>query len=318
MKKTNKIIIFGANGFIGQNLTNYLKKKKLKLFGFSNKKYFNKKTISKYNLVKKHISNCKTNIINYDNSNFKKVISKIKPDIIFYLSGNSYPGNTMSNSLYDFESSNIPLQNFLSAIQLLNFKGKIIYTSSIAVYGNSKTCNELSKPNPKNFYGLSKLICEEQIKYFSKKNGLNITIARLSSVYGAKLERQVIYDILKQINKNNTKIKLNGSALDERQLLHVDDLVELLFLLAKTKDKKGYNIYNVANGNKIKIKNIEKIVNKIFKKKFSFYFSKRNQDKFNNLPKLLNNKIKKISKKKNYLTLESGIKKTYEWISIKK
>lgn len=210
------------------------------------------------------------------------------------------------------------MQNFLAAVQHLKFKGKIIYTSSIAVYGNAKICDELSKPNPQNFYGLSKLLCEEQIKYFSNKYSLDITIARLSSVYGAKLERQVIYDILRQINNKNKKIKLNGSALDERQLLHVDDAIELLFLLAKAKAKKSYCIYNIANGNKIKIKSIEKIINRIFKKKFYFSFSKRYQDKFNRLPKLLNNKIKKITKKNNFLTLEKGVRKTYEWINLKK
>jgi nucleoside-diphosphate-sugar epimerase len=326
-----KFVIFGASGFIGQNLKSYLLKKKAnkkiggggrklevenKVFGFSNIKYFNNKTKRNFESSEQYYSINEVNFIKYNEQSFIKLISKIKPQVIYYLSGNPYPGNTFENAIYDFESSNIPLQHFLSAIHYLNFKGKVIYTSSIAVYGTQKICNEESKLEPKNFYALSKLICENQIKYFSKKYKLNITIARLCSIYGAKLKRQVIYKILKQVDNGSKRIKLNGSSMDARQFLHVNDAVELLYLLAKTKNKNFFNIFNIANGDKIKIKDIKKIINKIFKKKFFFIFLKK-KIKDSDLPMLSNKKIIKVTKKKNFLSLENGIKKTYLWLKKK-
>ena len=82
----------------------------------------------------------------------------------------------------------------------------MIYTSSIAVYGNDKLnknkyVSENSNLNPKNFYGLSKLLAEEQFKYFHKNYGIKVYILRLSSVFGLNLNKQVIFDLIQGLLK---------------------------------------------------------------------------------------------------------------------
>jgi len=73
------------------------------------------------------------------------------------MSGNSYPKKLNNDHLYDLKRSNFVLQEFLKALIEINFKGKVIYTSSIAVYGidkkiDKKKVNEESKLNPKNYF----------------------------------------------------------------------------------------------------------------------------------------------------------------------
>ncbi len=247
-----KIIIFGGNGFVGSHLVKNLKHEKNKIKIFGNKSYSKKGS----------------NLIYYNKKNFKNILKKISPDAIIFLSGNSYPNNTLKDETYDFRSNNVVLQELLQVLVETNFKKSFFYTSSIAVYGSVNKKNfveENYKLNPESYYGLSKLIAEKQIEYFSNKYNLNSTVLRLSSVYGPGLKRQIVYKIIKE-TLTSKSIKLLGNARDRRQLLYVKDCAQMITKLI-IKKPKGFNLFNLSNGRKIKILDILKISDKILKKK---------------------------------------------------
>ena len=106
-----KIIIFGGNGFVGSHLVKNLKHEKNKVKIFGNKSYSKKG----YNLIY------------YNKKNFKNILRKITPDVIIFLSGNSYPNNTLKDETYDFRSNNIVLQELLQALAETNFKKSWFY-----------------------------------------------------------------------------------------------------------------------------------------------------------------------------------------------
>ena len=108
-----KIIIFGGHGFVGKNLSSYLQKKKIFVKSYGNAEY----EIQKKNLIK------------YDKKNFKKILLKYKPDGIFFLSGNSYPLNSL-NEKHDFNSSNLKLQNLLQVLVEVKYKNLFFFLSS--------------------------------------------------------------------------------------------------------------------------------------------------------------------------------------------
>ena len=258
----NKCIIFGGNGYIGTYLAKSLKKK-YKVYSFGNLDF----------------SNIKKNKFSYTFDNFKKKIKKINPNLIFFLSGNSYPNNSNNKHLYDLKRSNLVIQNFLNALKEISFKGKVIYTSSIAVYGKDDKfkdvyVNEKSNLNPKNFYGLSKTIAEKQFLYFYHNFGIKIYILRLSSIFGIDLKKQVIYEIIKKIIDPNEKIiSMNGKENDSRQFLFIEDLIKILLKLIS--NKKDFLLLNISNGKKYKIKKITNfIMNKLNIKKKIIYKNK--------------------------------------------
>ena len=144
-----------------------------------------------------------------------------------------------------------------------SFKGLFFFASSIAVYGSvqsSKNIKENHNLNPESFYGNSKLIAEQQIRFISKNSKFKSIILRFSSVYGPGLKRQIVYQILKQLI-NKKKVNLYGSELDRRQFLYVKDCAKILELLVHLK-YKNFQVYNVASGKKIKIINLIKILEK--------------------------------------------------------
>ena len=293
-------IIFGGNGYIGSNL--HIKLKNIyKVYSYSNSDFNKKKNIKKFS---------------YTKENFKRKIKTINPRLIFFLSGNSYPNNSLDKHLYDLKRSNIIIQNFLTALKELNFNGKIIYTSSIAVYSKDQNYKnsyvlEKSNLNPTSFYGLSKVIAEQQFMYFHNNYGLKIYILRLSSIFGMDLKRQVIYQMIKEAKNPNLKsIILNGKKSDARQFIFIDDLIQILIKLINS--RKSFLLLNISNGKKILIKDIlDYILKKLHIKKKILYKNQNSPDFpiLKNI-KLLNeinnfkfeNFYKSLSKTINYLS----------------
>ena len=295
-----KCIIFGGNGYIGSHLAKSLKDK-FKVYCFSNSNFTQKKNIKKFN---------------YTLNNFKKRISKINPEIIFFLSGNSYPNNSLSKHLYDLQRSNIIIQNFLTALKQLNFKGKIIYTSSIAVYGKDSNfrknfVTEKSKLNPKNYYGLSKVLAEKQFIYFHQNYGLKVYILRLSSIFGMNLKKQVIYEMIKLAKNNNSKtIILNGKITDSRQFIFIQDLVDIFIRLIR--NKKNFLLLNISNGQKFKIKDILSYILKVLKVKKKIKYKNQKSPEF---PILKNNLLMKELNKFKFENFYKSLDKTINyWI----
>ncbi len=294
-----KIIIFGGNGFIGKHLASLLKKKN-RVYIYGNIDYSKKNK----------------NLIKYKKENFVKLIKKIKPNIIFFLGGNSYPNNTINDFLHDFKSTNLVIQELLNAMTFTSFKGLFFFASSIAVYGSvqsSKNIKENHNLNPESFYGNSKLIAEQQIRFISKNSKFKSIVLRFSSVYGPGLKRQIVYQILKQlISKKN--INLYGSELDRRQFLYVKDCAKILELLVHLK-YKNFQVYNVASGKKIKIINLIKILEKKLDRKINVKFF--NKLKSPKLPELSNVKILKQIGNFKFTEIGTGLIETLNWIKNK-
>lgn len=285
-----KIIIFGGYGFVGSNLYNELKKENRVL------RYTSLQKLSK-------------NKIKYNYLNFLKIIKKNKPDIIFFLSGTSNPNYSYNNHLYDLKKSNLILQSLLFVLKNLKFKGKMFFFSSIGVYGSSKIkkVSEKDKLNPESFYALSKVIAEEQCKFYQTNFKLNINILRVCSIFGPGLKRQIIYKIIKEIQSKKREIIFLGSKKDKREFLYVDDLIQIIKKLIISKINK--QILNIGSNKQYLIYNIIKKI---------IHFSKSQKEiKFLNsintpkLPILNNSQLYKLINIKKKYDLNYGLKKTY-------
>jgi len=242
-----------------------------------------------------------------------RIIKRKKPNVIFFLSGNSYPNNTINDDIYDFNSNNLVLQELLTALKKTTYRHLFFYSSSIAVYGSVKlkrSVNEKYHLNPESPYGISKLIAEKQIEYFSKNIKFKSIILRLSSIYGPGLSRQIIYDIIKGIMVND-KISLKGSINDSRQFLYVKDCVKIFNFLINKKHKK-FTIFNIAGGKKVKIFKITNLIKNILQKKIEIKFL--DKLKSPSLPALSNLKLIKKIGKINFTSFEIGLLETLDWI----
>ena len=188
MKK--KILILGSNGLIGNNLTKYLNKKKLKLFPLVRSK--NKKFINGLNFFYYGNLNSKKSL-----EKIIKIIKKIKPHFVINCLGVTKHKKINDNSLL-----NIKLPKIISENRK-NLKFKFIHITSDCVFDGKKgKYKETFKTNAKDNYGISKakadsLIekCNETIilrtstigHEIQSKNGLlEWFLSQNKSVYGFK------------------------------------------------------------------------------------------------------------------------------------
>ena len=203
MLNEKKILIIGGCGFIGHNLSIFLKNKGFFVdiidnLGVNNLKsiryeHKDKKKIRIYsNFLKERLTLLKKNKIKVNNvdaknlKELKKKFLKIKPDVVIHLAAVSHADRSNKTPNYTFKNSFITLQNSLESIRVLN--SHLIFFSSSMVYGDfkKKIVNESDICKPKGIYGTLKYCSELLIKSYNQVFGLKYTIIRPSALYGER------------------------------------------------------------------------------------------------------------------------------------
>mgnify|MGYP001337447237 FL=1 len=101
--------------------------------------------------------------------------------------------------------------NIISTLNLLDlavqFKiNNFVFTSSESVYGDFTSPNESTLQKPNNPYGISKLTCENYIRFFKNKYNLNAIIIRPSFVISPNMNRNPLYDILSNFKSGKVNL----------------------------------------------------------------------------------------------------------------
>ena len=240
---TKKILIIGKNGYIANNLTKYLSRKKIKFFTYSYRKNSLTKIFSK--------------------------IDTIKPEIIIPLFGSG----TTYQATKDIKKSN--KENYLDYKKLISFLikkdfiKKIILPSSASVYAdNKKKIMENSKKKPKNIYGKQKLKMEQYVEKISSKKKIDkiFIILRIFSVFGPEMYKQLIFDAYKKFSEYKEPYFF-GDGEQVRDYIHINDLNHLYYFLIKKKNLPSLSFFNIGTGKGIKINLVIKLISNYFFKK---------------------------------------------------
>ena len=330
MKK--KILIIGGCGFIGHNLSIYLKKKNFHVdvvdnFGVNNLKSikFEHKDSNKIkvynNFLKERLKLLKRNkikVTNVDAKNLdklKKIFLKIKPQVVIHLAAVSHADRSNRNPNRTFENSVLTLQNSLESSRVIN--PHFIFFSSSMVYGNFKTksVNENTSCNPKGIYGTLKYCSELIIKSYSEVFDLKFTIVRPSALYGERCISSRVGQIFLEKSIKNEEIIVNGDGTDRLDFTYIDDLMQGVYRIITSK-KSLNQIFNITFGHSRKISEMLNLVKENFKETKVKY---KKRDKL--VPKrgtLSIAKAKKLLGYKSMYPLEKGFLRYIKWYKTKK
>lgn len=181
-----KILITGANGFIGQKLIEKLRKD-YDVYGLDR--------FSISNLDEKH-----SYII--DLGNFNKIgemFKKIKPDILIHLAAIVHKNNAdTSEKNYNFINYECSKYLFDTCIK---YNAKIIFFSTIEVYGDNTPLiiDEETPCSPTSFYAKSKYQAEQYLRSLSN---IEYSILRLTPVY----DREFTLNVDKRVYLKKDKL----------------------------------------------------------------------------------------------------------------
>jgi nucleoside-diphosphate-sugar epimerase len=135
----------------------------------------------------------------------------------------------------------------INACRLADLNGisKIIFTSSVAVYGYAPVgTSESGALNPFNHYGISKVQAEDIYRSWQLMDPekRSLVIIRPTVVFG-RGNRGNVYNLLNQIAKN--KFFMVGDGSNQKSLAYVENLAE--FILFSSNFSSGIHLFNYAD-----------------------------------------------------------------------
>ena len=314
MHNQKKVLVTGADGFIGSHLVEMLVAEG-----------YDVKALSQYNSFNNwgwlEEVNCLNNIevLSGDirDFNYCKRISK-DVDLIFHLAALiAIPYSYFATESY----IDTNVKGTLNICQAAKENGntKVIHTSTSEVYGTAQyvPIDENHPLQPQSPYSASKIAADALAMSFYYSFELPLTIARPFNTYGPRQSaRAVIPSIITQIASGKHKIEL-GDTSPTRDFNYVEDTCRGFIALAKERKAIG-EIVNIGSNFEITIGDTLDIIKKLMKSDVEFVFDKkRSRPKNSEVFRLWcdNSKIKKLSGFKPQVNLNSGLEKTIEWIT---
>ena len=256
-----KIIITGGAGFIGKHLVEFLTKKENDVTIFDNFSNSSYKSIM-------YLQNLGVKIIKGDIRKIEDINNAIKGhEVVIHLAAKISVDESIKNPSETFQTNVEGTKNVLIACKENKIK-KIIASSSAAVYGESKIdvkLTEKSKIKPISPYGESKIRMENEIRKFSEDQNIDYVILRFFNIYGKNQSLEyagVITKFIKKIEMNKP-LQIFGNGMQVRDFVSVNDVVNSIYHSIEN----GKNqIYNIASGNSITIKQLAKLLIHLSKK----------------------------------------------------
>ena len=150
-------------------------------------------------------------------------------DIIFILaSALQGLGTTVLKEEY-LNIDTLGLAAFLQFISDHNLSTKIIYTSSMTVYGtqNNVPVKEEGILAPLSTYGLSKLLAEKIIAFYCGSTVLKGVTFRVPGIYGGNRTSGFIYNTIRKCISNET-VTINTSTLGYWETMHIHDCASVI------------------------------------------------------------------------------------------
>lgn len=165
-----KILITGANGFLGQHLTLFLAEKKYDVIACSRGAC----------RIPQKFSFDYFSVDLTDENAVAEMINKVSPDIIVHTAANSKPDDCHVNREDCLQQNVEATKYLLKALATQNNNARFIYLSTDFIFGENGPHSEDDESGPLNFYGESKLMAEEAVKH----SGLAYAIVRPVFIYG--------------------------------------------------------------------------------------------------------------------------------------
>lgn len=308
-----KILITGADGFIGSRLTEILALQNHRI-----------KALSQYNSFNNwgwlEDINCKGKIEvltgDIRDPHYCKLITK-DVDIIFHLAALiAIPYSYIAPDSY--VDTNI--KGTLNICQAAKENGniRVIHTSTSEVYGTALyvPIDENHPMQPQSPYSATKIAADAMAMSFYNAFNLPVTIARPFNTYGPRQSaRAVIPTIITQIANGAKEIKL-GDLTPTRDFNYVDDICRGFIALSKCDNSIGQTV-NIGSNFEISIGDTLNLIKELMNSDVRFISDQgRIRPSKSEVFRLWcdNSKIKKLTGFESSVDIRQGLQKTIDWI----
>ena len=233
------ILVTGGAGFIGQKVAKFLNNKNIvDIIDFADK--ITESMTSSFNCYGYDISSSEW--INQLNKEY---------DIIIHCAAQTGGYYSLIDPITDCKWNSMGTINVIEFAKKCRNLKKIIYTSSMSVYGEGIEKNEQDNLDPISYYGVSKLSGEFYTKLCWHHLNIPYTILRLWNTYGSGQDldnkHQGMLSIYLSQALSGDTVEIKGHPDRIRDHIHVDDVVSAISLCINNRETDN-QIFNVCTG----------------------------------------------------------------------
>lgn len=245
----NKVLVTGGSGFLGSHIISEFIIQGWSVFSIDKN-------------IKDEITGVNNVLMTLPSPDFSDFVKKIQPDLVIHAAGTASVPFSLKEPVLDFNINASVSIGLLDALKNYCPSCKVVFLSSAAVYGNPNNLpiREDDPVIPISPYGYHKFIGELLFQEYYRVFNLSCCCVRLFSAYGSGLRKQLLWDICQKLTNQN-EVRLMGSGLESRDMVHAKDVAKALHIIANQASFSG-ETYNLASGNQITIREIaEKLIN---------------------------------------------------------
>lgn len=312
--RNKKVLITGADGFIGSHLVENCLEQGFEVMAFVFYNAFNSfgwlDTFSKEELDNIEIFTGDVR----DSNRVRRAVKDV--DIVFHLaaligipfsyhSPDSYVDTNVKGTL-----------NILQACRDFDV-GRVIIASTSEVYGTAKyiPIDERHPLQPQSPYSATKIASDALADSFFRSFDLSVIIARPFNTYGPRQSaRAVIPTIITQLLSGTKEVKL-GLLHSTRDLNYVQDICNGFIALARCDEAIG-KVVNIGSGQEISIEALANLIINLVNPNAAIVTEDvRKRPEKSEVARLVcdNSLIKKLTGWNPQVSLKDGIMKTIEW-----
>ncbi len=309
--KNKKVLVTGASGFIGTNLLNKLVDLGAHVRG----------------ITYQNPPQCMNNAAEYLKLDLQLkencLIATKDVDFVFMASANSSGAAVIENSPLTHLSPNVLMNTNMLEASYENKVNKFCFISSNTVYpvtDQPVNENDVTYSLFEKYFivGWMKIFSEIMCEMYSKhlQRPMETLIVRPGNLYGpfdkfGQKDSKVIASLVRKFCENQDPIEVWGDGEDIKDFLYIEDFIEGMLLVFEKSSE--FQVFNVASGKPVNIKQIVKILQDITKlaSEIEFDHSKPTMIPIRKID------ISRIIDKgwKPRINLEVGLKETVDWYS---
>lgn len=251
MPSMPKVLVTGANGFVGREVVSQLNK-------------------AGYTVYATDISASKS--VDYlDVTQFKQVLEYLQTrhfgrnDRIIHLAAKVAGKPSLKDPWGYFYVNLMGTLNILEVMKVLKMQ-YLVFPSSWSTYGSKigLPITEATPQEPENPYGASKKACEALIEIYSNIYGIKTVIIRPTMIYGpGQPEKNVLQQVVDAM-VTGEKFEIYGKGKHTREFLHVRDASRVFVRAVKVvEDIDTYEVYILGTEDPVSIANLAKLAKKV-------------------------------------------------------
>jgi UDP-glucuronate 4-epimerase len=312
MNKMKRILVTGAAGFIGSNLTrSLLNKGNVQIIGLDNFDDFYSREQKERNMSS-FISNQDFSFFEGDIRNMDDFLALPEIDVIVHLAAKAGVRPSILNPVLYQDVNVAGTQNLLEFARQKEIK-QFIFGSSSSVYGINEHVpwTEEEKLMPISPYASTKLSCEMLGHVYSHLHGIRFLALRFFTVYGpAQRPDLAIHKFFNSILKGDA-IPVFGDGSTSRDYTFVEDTIQGIEAAIDYKDT-DFEIINLGNRQTVTLSQLIEAIENVCGKKA---IVDRQPEQPGDVPQTYAN-IARAQKLLNYhpkTSLETGLKAFFEW-----